>query len=178
MFSVTSLSCLFNSNHPQVDSRTTVPLYAIAVTTIISCLLALIQLGSVTAFNSIVSISVSGLYSSYLIVAVLLLYRRCTSGFKMPDPSELPALANTSGSELVWGPWHLPGALGIANNAFACLYLIIIWFFSFWPPALPVSPDNMNYAPLMTGAMVLFSIVYYFVWANKEYEGPIIEIDI
>ncbi|KAK8927154.1 hypothetical protein H634G_01885 [Metarhizium anisopliae BRIP 53293] len=162
----------------KVDSRTTVPLYAIAVTTIISCLLALIQLGSVTAFNSIVSISVSGLYSSYLIVAVLLLYRRCTSGFKMPDPSELPALANTSGSELVWGPWHLPGALGIANNAFACLYLIIIWFFSFWPPALPVSPDNMNYAPLMTGAMVLFSIVYYFVWANKEYEGPIIEIDI
>lgn len=162
----------------KVDARTTVPLYAIAVTTVISCLLALIQLGSVTAFNSIVSISVSGLYSSYLIVAVLLLYRRCTSGFKMPDPSELPALANTSGTELVWGPWHVPGALGIANNVFTCIYLVVIWFFSFWPPALPVTPDNMNYAPLMTGAMVLFSIVYYFAYANKEYEGPIVEVEI
>ncbi|TWU71504.1 hypothetical protein ED733_002142 [Metarhizium rileyi] len=162
----------------KVDARTTVPLYAIAITTVISCLLALIQLGSVTAFNSIVSISVCGLYSSYLIVAVLLLYRRCTSGFKLPDPSELPALANTTGSELVWGPWHLPGALGIANNVFACVYLIVIWFFSFWPPTLPVTPDNMNYAPLMAGGMVLFSIVYYFAWANKEYEGPIVEVEI
>lgn len=162
----------------KVDARTTVPLYAIAVTTVVSCLLALIQLGSVTAFNSIVSISVSGLYSSYLIVAVLLLYRRCTSGFKMPDSSELPALANTSGTELVWGPWHLPGALGIANNAFTCAYLVVIWFFSFWPPSLPVTPDNMNYAALMTGATVLFSIVYYFAWANREYEGPIVEVEI
>lgn len=147
------------------------------MTTVISCLLALIQLGSVAAFNNIVSISVSGLYSSYLIVAVLLLYRRCTSGFAMPNLTELPALANTEGSKLVWGPWHLPGALGIANNAFACVYLVVIWFFSFWPQALPVNAANMNYAPVMTGGMVIFSIVYYFAWARREYEGPIVEVD-
>ncbi|KAK2591189.1 hypothetical protein QQS21_011123 [Conoideocrella luteorostrata] len=162
----------------KVDARTTVPLYAIAVTTVISCLLALIQLGSVTAFNSIVSISVSSLYSSYLIVAVLLLYRRCTTGFAMPDHSELPALANTAGTELIWGPWHLPGSIGIANNAFSCVYLVVIWFFSFWPPGpIPVTAETMNYAVVMTGGVFIISVIYYFVWARKEYDGPIVEVE-
>jgi amino acid transporter len=160
----------------QVDSRTTIPLWAIACTTVISCLLALINLGSDTALNAIISLSISCLYLSYLICAGLLLYRRCTHGFKMPEVSEHPALANTSGADLVWGPWHLPGALGIANNIFTCIYLIIIFIFSFFPPMANPDAKNMNYASLMTGFVLLFSIVYYAVWARKEYEGPIVEV--
>lgn len=106
----------------------------------------------------------------------LLLYRRCTGGFRLPDPSAFPALANTTGAELVWGPWRIRGVLGIVNNTFACIYLVIILFFSFWPPAIPVMASTMNYSSLVTGAVAIFSVVYYFVWAHKDYKGPIVEV--
>lgn len=71
------------------------------MTTIASCLLALINIGSATAFNDVVSLTVSGLYTSYLISASLLLYRRVTGGVQ--DAAIDPSLANTKGAELVWG---------------------------------------------------------------------------
>lgn len=161
----------------KVDARTTVPLWAITCTTVIACLLALINLGSMAALNAVVSLSISCLYLSYFICASLLLYRRTTKGFVMPGSSELPALANTTGAELVWGPWHLPGTLGIVNNAISCIYLIVIFFFSFWPGGINPDPENMNWASAVTGFILVFSILYYVLWARKEYEGPIIEIE-
>ena len=94
----------------------------------------------------------------------------------MPNLSALPALANTTGAELIWGPWHIKGVLGMLNNAFACVYLVIILFFSFWPPATPLVASTMNYSSLVTGAVAIFSVVYYFVWGKKYYQGPIIEV--
>lgn len=158
-----------------VDDRTTVPVWAIAVTTAISVLLSLINIGSSVAFLNVTSLSISCLYASYLIAAILLLYRRTTNGFTMPGSSDLPALANTTGAELIWGPFHLPGAFGVANNIFAICYLIVIGFFSFWPPVLNPTPDMMNYSVLVTGFVAIFSVVYYFVWAKKEYNGPVVE---
>lgn len=95
----------------------------------------------------------------------------------MPDPTGLPALANTTGAELVWGPFHLPGIFGILNNAFALIYLITISFFSFWPMVNSADPANVNFSVLVTGFIILFSTVYYFVWAKKEYNGPIVEME-
>ncbi|KAI9647065.1 hypothetical protein NHQ30_005067 [Ciborinia camelliae] len=87
-----------------VNRKTHIPLWSIAITTIVSCLLGLINIGSATAFNDVVSLSVSGLYSSYLICAVLLLYRRLTGGLQNPsEDSEGPTLANTAGAKLIWG---------------------------------------------------------------------------
>ncbi|KAH6886871.1 amino acid/polyamine transporter I [Thelonectria olida] len=159
-----------------VDARTTVPVWAVAVTTVISVLLSLINIGSPVAFQNVTSLSISCLYGSYLIAAILLLYRRTTKGFTMPGTSDLPALANTTGAELVWGPFHLPGAFGVANNIFAICYLIVIGFFSFWPPVLNPSPALMNYSVLVTGFVAIFSVVYYFVWAKKDYNGPVVEM--
>ncbi|KAJ6446454.1 GABA permease [Purpureocillium lavendulum] len=146
----------------KIDSRTAVPRRAVLVTAIISCLLGLINIGSSTAFNDVVSLSISGLYASYLIATGLLLYRRCTSGFALPDASaSLPALANTAGAELVWGSWHIPGTWGIINNGVACVYLVIVLFFSLWPPVTPVNAETMNYSAVVTGAVAIFSAVYY-----------------
>ncbi|KAM0668479.1 hypothetical protein ACQRIU_002041 [Beauveria bassiana] len=161
----------------KVDPTTQVPIWAIGVTSLISCLLALINIGSTVVYNALVSLSITGLYSSYLIAASLLLWRRCTNGFSMPDGSSLPALADGDNTErLVWGPWRVPGVLGIVNNSLACAYLVIMWFFTFWPPALVYEAKDMNFSVLMTGFVVIFSIVYYLVWAKKDYKGPIREI--
>lgn len=94
----------------------------------------------------------------------------------MPEGTALPALANTVGAELVWGPWHIPGVWGIMNNVFACIYLIIVFFFSFWPPGTPVGPETMNYSILVTSVVAAFSVIYYLVWARREYDGPVVEL--
>lgn len=159
----------------KVSERTTVPVWAVGVTTVIAVLLSLINIGSPVAFQNVTSLSISCLYGSYLIAAVLLLYRRTTNGFSLPN-STMPALANTTGAELVWGPFRVPGALGIANNVFAICYLVVVGFFSFWPPMLDPTPDWMNYSVVVTGSLVIFSVVYYMVRAKKEYNGPIVEI--
>ncbi|OAA54694.1 amino acid/polyamine transporter I [Cordyceps fumosorosea ARSEF 2679] len=162
----------------KVDPTTHVPIWAIGVTSLISCLLALINIGSTVVYNALVSLSICGLYSSYLIASCTLLYRRTTGGFAMPDASSpLPALAEGDNAEgLIWGPWHVPGVLGIVNNSLACAYLLTMLFFSFWPPAPVSDAKDMNFSVLMTGAVVIFSIVYYLVWAKRDYKGPIREV--
>ena len=59
---------------------------------------------------------------------------------------------------------------------FACTYLTVMVFFSFWPIERPVTVENMNYAVLATGAVVIVSLVYYLVWAKRVYTGPVIEV--
>lgn len=84
----------------KLDPRTSIPIYTIGVTTVISILLSLIILGSSVAFNNIVSLSVVGLYSSYLLSCSLLLWRRINGSIKPPDSTAL----RLGPSELHWGP--------------------------------------------------------------------------
>jgi len=81
-----------------------------------------------------------------------------------------------STDQVVWGPWRIPGALGIANNVFACIYLTFVLFFSFWPTFADVTPQNMNWSILVTSFVAIVSTIYYLVWARKTYKGPIIEV--
>ena len=80
--------------------------------------------------------------------------------------------------ELVWGPFKVPGVLGIAVNITACVYSIIILFFSFWPPVTPTTAATTNYSVLMTGVVLLFSVIYYLLHARKIYTGPVLENEI
>ncbi|KAI0107940.1 amino acid transporter [Hypoxylon sp. NC0597] len=157
----------------KVSPRTSIPIYSVITTAVIAIILSLVNIGDATAFNGVISISTAGLFGSYLVAAALLLYRRVTGGIRVANDDDV--LTNTVGSSLTWGPWRLRGALGIANNIFSCIYLIFVFFFSFWPPSLEVTPETMNYAVLVFGTVILFSMVYYAVWARKIYNGPIIE---
>lgn len=149
------------------------PLYAIGLTTLFSLLLSLIILGSSVAFNDIVNLSVAGLYSSYLICCALLLWRRCQAGAIQPYDEDTTKIGPGS---LRWGPWRVPGLLGILNNAFACLFLALVWFWSFWPPATPVGPATMNFNVLIWGATTLLAILWYLVRGRVEYTGPRLEM--
>lgn len=158
----------------QVDGRTSLPIRSILVTTCVSCLLSFIILGSSVAFNDLVSLSVSSLQSSYLMAISLLLYRRC-QGAILPSNSSVGSYM-VADEKLRWGPWHIPSYWGIVNNTFACGYLTVVVFFSFWPTVRPVTAENMNYAVLVTGAIVIFSLTYYLIWARRVYTGPVIEV--
>jgi len=79
---------------------------------------------------------------------------------------------------LIWGPWHLPGILGIANNLYACCYMVFVIFWSVWPPEYHVTPSTMNYSILITGAVLIFSAIWYAVRARKTYRGPTVDEEV
>ncbi|PGH20066.1 hypothetical protein AJ80_03716 [Polytolypa hystricis UAMH7299] len=158
----------------RVNSRTSVPLWSIALTACLGCALGLINLGSPIAFTNIVSLSIAGLYTSYLITCGFLLYRRLTGYIAHPSEST-SELANRVGEKVVWGPFRVPGLFGVITNSLACLYLIILLVFSFFPIEQATSAQEMNYSSPILLAALLFSLVWYFVYGRKEYSGPIIE---
>lgn len=68
----------------KVDPRTQVPIIAVGVVVTIACLLTLINVGSSTAFNDVISLTITGFYGSYLVPCALLLYHRLQAGNILP----------------------------------------------------------------------------------------------
>ncbi|KAF2963010.1 hypothetical protein GQX73_g10559 [Xylaria multiplex] len=159
----------------KVDPKTGIPFNSVLVTTVISIILALINIGEAAAFTGTISISISGLFASYLIASSLLLYRRLTKGIRPHRILEEGDNEVNAQLGLRWGPWKLPGMFGVVNNMFTCFFLIYILFFSFWPTNSAVTPQNMNWAVLVTVVVLSFSMLYYFLWARHVFKGPIIE---
>ncbi|KAA8572280.1 hypothetical protein MFRU_028g00090 [Monilinia fructicola] len=160
----------------KIEPRTTLPLASIALTATIAILLSLIGLGSLVAFNDVVSLSINGLYTSYLIGNGFLLYRRVTGCIQPYSPTR-KTLTNTMNSELSWGPWKIPEPFGTIVNALGCAYIIVILLFSFFPITVNPTPSGMNYSCLMTGTVGIFAIVFYLLHGHKIYKGPVVEVD-
>lgn len=197
----------------KVSSRTRVPVVAVLAVTGIAALLTLIYIGSETAFNDVISLTITGFYGSYLVPAAFLLYHRLkgnilprgtevdsltadqpreASQAVIPSPATTkakPSLATPDidseheaaeviNARLIWGPFHLPGWIGTVNNIYACCYMVFVIFWSVWPPATPVSASTMNYSVVVTGGVMIFSAVWYFVKAKRVYKGPLIDREV
>ncbi|KNG47912.1 choline transport protein [Stemphylium lycopersici] len=153
----------FSKHITKLHPRTLIPVNTIAITAAISVLLSFITLGSYVAFSNIVNLSIGGLYASYFIMSSLLLWRR------LKGISSYNAHTAMVGPDtLQWGPWKVPGLLGVANNLFACVYFLVLWFFSFWPGSVEVTAQSMNFSSVTFGGTVLFAIMGYYVrdWAK------------
>ncbi|KAF2872028.1 amino acid/polyamine transporter I [Massariosphaeria phaeospora] len=158
-------------------SKNSLPVPAILTTLVITMLLSLIVLGSSVAFNAFISLSVAALYSSYLLVCILLLYRRLTGAFLQNRHSD-SQLAVLDPDHLAWGPWRLPEPFGTINNLFACVYLSLLWFWSFWPPVASPTAQTANFSGLVFGSVVLLSIAWYMFRARHSFEGPVREVEL
>lgn len=207
----------------KVSKRTRVPVVACLVVTGIAAALTLIYIGSSTAFNDVISLTITGFYGSYFLPSALLLYHR-VKGNVLPHGTEaeqepgnggavseadLKALAESTspsnGSDkedakkhidsppgytdvdrgtviaqarLIWGPWHLPGIIGIANNLYACVYMIFVIFWSVWPGSYKVTASTMNYSVVVTGGVMILSTIWYFIRARKVYKGPTVDEEV
>lgn len=158
----------------KTSPRTSIPRYAVLTAAVGAALLSLINVGNSLAFDGVISISVAGILGSYLIAVSLLLWRRITGG--IGEPRNDNTRTNTVGAGLTWGPWRVRGKVGVVNNTFTCVFIVFVFFFSFWPVQSQVTPQTMNWAVLVTVVVIAFSIVYYFAWARKVFNGPIIEV--
>lgn len=203
-----------------VSKRRQIPIMAVFVVTTLAALLILIYIGSSTAFNDVISLTITGFYCSYFLPAAFLLHHRLkgkiapyqqdTPGVEVDSgdhdpvrkpsghhaspkvgsasegepakikPASLPQRRRSSVVEprLAWGPFHVPGLLGTINNAYACIYMIFVIFWSVWPPATPVSADTMNYSIVVTSGVIILSIIWYYVRGREEYTGPLIDDEI
>lgn len=139
----------------KVTPRWNIPLRAVLVSLGVSALLACINIGSSTALNAINSLGGVSIISSYYITI------SCV------------ALKRLRGEPLPPRRWSL-GRYGLTINIAALIFLTPIWFFYFWPLMTPVTPQNMNWAPLMYGGMVIISVVYYFFKGRHVYTGPVV----
>ncbi|KAI9648810.1 hypothetical protein NHQ30_003451 [Ciborinia camelliae] len=131
-----------------------IPLRAVCVSIIVSCLISLINLGTPVALNAINSLGIVSILSSYFITIGCLIWRR-TQG-------ALPTRR-----------WSL-GKYGMAINIGALVFLTPIWFFAFWPLTLPVTAQNLNWSSVMFVGAVGVSLVYYYGWARFVYKGPMV----
>ena len=156
-----------------MSDKTAIPNYAIYVLAGVACFVGIINLGSATAFNIILSIGISSLYCSYTITEALLLWRRLRGDIR--KPSEMGG-HTWHANELVWGPFHIPGIWGILLNTFAVCYGTIVIIFCFFPSTVDPTPATMNYACLITGVIIIFAVAYYLLYAKKVYKGPVVEV--
>ncbi|KAJ5683040.1 hypothetical protein N7462_006205 [Penicillium macrosclerotiorum] len=214
----------------QVNHRTKIPIVSVLVVCGLACALTLIYIGSTTAFNDVISLTVTGFYSTYFIPSAFLLYHRIKGhilphGTMMDGLPDAAAIASTTTDEkhaapvrpkspvnkdrlpspgpassperdlpetkraqptefdiaqapLIWGPWKVPGILGTINNAYACVYMLFVIFWSVWPPSTPVDYTTMNYSIVVTAGVLILSGIWYFVRARKEYSGPLIDEEV
>ena len=135
------------------------PLWSIVCSTVISLLLALINIGSTVAFNALTSLVIAAFYSSFLVAACVILLKRVTR----------------QDSPIRWGPFSL-GRAGLPVTIFSIVYSIIGIFFSFWPPSVSPTATSMNWSIAVYGGVLLFSLIFWAVYGRKVYTGPIIEI--
>jgi choline transport protein len=138
----------------QINHKHNVPENAVYLTSVLSGILCLINLGSTFAFNIIVSLSLLALLSTYMISIGCVLLLRLTS---QPLP---PAR------------WSL-GRWGLPINAFAFCYSAFVIVFSCFPSTLPVTTSTANWAPAVwVGVMVLAGLAYIF-HGKKAYTPPV-----
>ncbi|CAJ0555292.1 Ff.00g053570.m01.CDS01 [Fusarium sp. VM40] len=150
----------FSEKIASVDKRRQIPTISIIVVSFLLMLLSLINIGSTTAFNAILSLAVVSLQVSYLIPIILLIWRRL---FR-PDT-------------LLWGPWRL-GKAGLPINIFAVVYLLYTCIFLLFPPFQPITAVNMNYAPVVLGGALVFGCVYWPLRVSKRYIGPLTDAEV
>ncbi|KAK0794516.1 hypothetical protein LTR91_018459 [Friedmanniomyces endolithicus] len=138
-----------------VPARWNIPLRAIIVSTMITTLLSMVNLGSNTAFNAFNSLATISILFSYTITIGCLIWRRL---FGDPLPPRRWSL----------GKWGLP------LNIISLCCTTPMLFFYVWPLTYPVTPQNMNWSSTMFAAVLFIAAVYYLIKGRHEYDGPVL----
>ncbi|WBW71163.1 amino acid transmembrane transporter [Schizosaccharomyces osmophilus] len=142
----------------RINKTTTTPVIAVWLNVLCCIGLNLIGLGSVEAIEAIFSVTSIALDWSYVIpIACRLVFGR-RMNYKQ-------------------GPWNL-GWFSIPVNVFAVAWTSFVSVIFVMPNVRPVTAENMNYAIVVLAAVLLFSLVYWWSGARKNYIGPRVNVDL
>ncbi|TLD24675.1 Amino acid/polyamine transporter I [Venturia nashicola] len=141
-----------------VKIGTEIPLNAILLSLAITVALALVNIGSTAAFNSVVSLLVSSLFTGYFISIGCILLKRIR-GEPLP-PSRFSL-----------------GKFAIPLNVISLLYIVFAFIMSFFPIVRAVTAASMNWSVLVWAVVVGLSAVFYYVNGKKVYKGPVVYVN-
>jgi choline transport protein len=142
----------------QVSRRYNSPLNAVYVTTFLSLVLCLVNLGSNVAFNIIISLNLVAFLVTYLLSIGCVLWKRLQHEPLPPAKFSL-------------GRW------GVPINIFAVLYSTLAIVLSCFPVSLPVDAVDANWAPAIMAAVLVIALVSYLLQGRKIYEGPVVFVE-
>ena len=131
-----------------------IPLNSVLVSFGITVALSLINIGSTVAFNTIASMGTAAILSSHAISISCMFLKRWHKEELLPSKFSL-------------------GRVGIWVNGAAVLWLLFAIIFVFFPTFPHPTPDLMNWNVLIYGAVVVFSLIYFYVKGRKVYVGPV-----
>ncbi|WFD00945.1 hypothetical protein MYAM1_003701 [Malassezia yamatoensis] len=141
----------FSSKIAYVHPWTKSPINAVLFTVVGAAIIGLLSL-SATAMTALASTAVIGLYISYSIPIFL----RITAASHTFEP----------------GPWSL-GKYSIPIACIACAWVLFITVILFFPAEPGPTPDSMNWAILLVGAIMGGSILFWFASARHWFKGPL-----
>lgn len=138
----------------KVHQRWNVPIWALITAVIPMYVLSLIYIGSTTAFYAILSAFVMMQMVTYIVPIALLV---------------------SKGDSIELGPWQI-GRFRYVVHSISLVWSVFLIVFTTFPTTLPVTAENMNYATVITGGLVVFAAIIYFVYARNRFDGPIVEV--
>jgi amino acid transporter len=144
----------FSKTFAYVHPTLKIPVNSLVLVGVICCLLGLINIGSSTAFNALISLPTIALYISYLIPILFLVIRKLQNRHPKYGPFKL-------------GHWGLP------INLFALVFIIYILIFLPFPTMPAVTGVNMNYAGPLVAAIILMALGDWFISGKHRFEVPI-----
>ncbi|EME42142.1 hypothetical protein DOTSEDRAFT_175003 [Dothistroma septosporum NZE10] len=144
----------FSSYYAHLNPKDQLPVRMCVMLTALQFLLGLIYIGNTTAFNAIISMSILGMYASYVLPLIFMLAYGRRSATHRPG-------------------WFSLGRWGSTINATALLWGAIAMVFSMFPSYQPVTAQNMNYASVVLGGWSIIGAGYYFIHQRKSFEGPV-----
>ncbi|KXT00574.1 hypothetical protein AC579_5067 [Pseudocercospora musae] len=141
-----------------VTIGTPIPLNSILFSLSIMVILSLINIGSSTAFNSIVGLLTSACSFSYAVSVGCILGKRLR------------------GEPLPPARWSL-GKLGLPINVVTVLYVIFTAIISFFPVSASVTATTMNWSCVMFFGVFTIAAVDYALRGRKKYVGPVVHVN-
>ncbi|XP_061356532.1 amino-acid permease BAT1 homolog [Gastrolobium bilobum] len=133
-----------------------VPINAVWLSVFISFCMALTSLGSIVAFEAMVSIAVIDLYIAY----ALPIFFRVTLARK----------------HFVPGPFSL-GRYGIIVGWIAVLWVVTISILFSLPVSYPITIETLNYTPVAVGCVFILVVSYWIITGRHWFKGPITNVE-
>ncbi|KAJ3999015.1 amino acid/polyamine transporter I [Lentinula boryana] len=134
-------------------NRYQAPYVGVWLSALIGCVISCAYIGSVIAFNAILSSAAIAVMLSYLQPIAIRVFW----------PSSLT----------VRGPFHLGkwswaiNVISLAFTSFICVLFIL-------PTGSPVNKNNMNYAVVSVGGIIMIVATTWISWGRFRYKGPVL----
>ncbi|KAK4423523.1 Amino-acid permease BAT1 [Sesamum alatum] len=133
-----------------------VPINAVWMSAAIAFCMALTSLGSLVAFQAMVSIATIGLYIAY----ALPIFFRVTLARKSFTP----------------GPFNL-GRYSVVVGWIAVLWVATISVLFSLPVAYPITKETLNYTPVAVGGLLILTVSSWILSARHWFRGPVTNIN-